>query len=377
MGSRFFHFKRLLIAACIPFACAKAVENSAFNAGGEWGWGGETSTEQAESPKNETAPAKKPIEIPYFDQDIGQHLLAKDFRYLANADIIRESFARSINVYRTQSGRFSYFGYTNPDFYEKVFEYLASESWEQDLKTLSPGDAAFVRIIAYYCFTGIENRRYIQTQLEKIEDGNQSKFLEEFFRVKRQHESLRSNHWNIFMGLGANFFSNGAENKLGPGPSFDFGFNFCLTGMFCSEFRIGSIVIAEPYKEDIEQSGVIYPKEFINYTAVEALLSAKLIYTFDYDVSVFAGLRLHAIEFDSKEGERFRGAGRKDMANGYSYGYTMGISGAKYFAGNGVMPKLFGISVRAGVANFGDNILDIGGYNWYGGIDLVMRLMKQ
>lgn len=371
MGSRFFHFKRLLIAAYIPFACAQAVENSAFNAGGEWGWGGETSTKQAESSE------KKSIEIPYFDQDIGQHLLAKDFRYIADPDKIQESFARSINVYRNPFGRTSYFGYTNPDFYEKIFEYLASAAWEQDLKTLSPGDAAFVRIVVYYCFTGIDSPRYIQTQLDKIENDKQRIFLGEFFHIKSQSEALRTGYWHMFFGIGSNFFSNGAEEKLGPGPAFDLGFGYCALGKYCVDLRIGSMFAVTPYKDDIEQSGVIYPREFITYTAVEALLSAKLAYTYDYDLSVFGGLRLHAIEFDTKEGEHFREAGRKDMANGYSYGYTMGISGAKYFGGNGTMPKLFGISVRAGVANFGDNILDIGGYNWYGGIDLVMRLMKQ
>ena len=52
------------------------------------------------------------------------------------------------------------------------------------------------------------------------------------------------------------------------------------------------------------------------------------------------------------------------------------FEGAKFFGGNGAIPKLFGIGARVGVANFGDNILDIGGYNWYGGINLIAKLIK-
>lgn len=62
------------------------------------------------------------------------------------------------------------------------------------------------------------------------------------------------------------------------------------------------------------------------------------------------------------------------MKNGYSYGFTTGISGAMYFGRDGgAIPNVFGLGARFGVANFGSNILDIGGYNWYGGIDLIGR----
>ena len=56
--------------------------------------------------------------------------------------------------------------------------------------------------------------------------------------------------------------------------------------------------------------------------------------------------------------------------------YTAGISGAKYFIGNGVIPKVLGIGARVGIANFGDNGIDLVGFNWYGGIDLIMRFGK-
>ena len=56
------------------------------------------------------------------------------------------------------------------DFYDSVYAYLASNAWEEDLKKLSEGDAAFVRTIVYFCFTEIQDRRYIQIQLDKITD---------------------------------------------------------------------------------------------------------------------------------------------------------------------------------------------------------------
>ena len=366
--------KKVFLLLLCTFIYSQADEPNKFEAGNEWGWGSATTTKQAEPTD------KKPVEIPYFDQDIGQHLLKKDFKYIANPSSVQESFTRSFNVHKKVFGRNTYFGYTHEEFYENIYTYLASDAWEEDLKKLPTGDAAFVRLIVYYCFTGIEGnsegKRYIQIQLGKIENDRQREFLEEFFKVKRQRDVLRTGHWNLFFGFGGNYFSHGADDKLNAGPAFDLGFGYCFVGRYCTDFRIGSIVGVNPYKEDVVQSGVSYPKEDISYTAVEALLRAKLIYTYDYELSVFGGLRLHAIEFDTKEGERFKDRGLKDMANGYSYGYTLGFEGAKFFGGNGAIPKLFGIGARVGVANFGDNILDIGGYNWYGGIDLIAKLIK-
>ena len=363
--------KKVFLLLICAFFYSQAADPIQFESGHEWGWGG--TTKQAEPTD------KKPVEIPYFDQDIGQHLLKKDFKYIASPTSVQESFTRSFNVHKKVFGRNTYFGYTHEDFYENIYTYLASEAWEKDLKKLSAGDAAFVRLIVYYCFVNIEGnaewKRYIQIQLGKIENDRQREFLEEFFKVKRQRDVLRTGHWNLFFGFGGNFFSHGADDKLSPGLAFDLGFGYCFVGRYCTDFRIGSMG-KDQYKEDVVQSGVTYPKEDISYTTVEALLRAKLIYTYDYELSVFGGLRLHAIEFDTKEGERFKDRGLKDMANGYSYGYTMGFEGAKFFGGNGAIPKLFGIGARVGVANFGDNILDIGGYNWYGGINLIAKLIK-
>lgn len=361
MGKGRMMFRHVLVAVGMLVACATAQS--------EWGWGSETST-----PKADEKEAREQVEIPYFDQEIGTRLLAGQFSLIANVDYVRNSLVRSLNVYNTPFGRLAYFGYANQDFYDSVYVYLDSEAWEADLKKLSPGDAAFVRTIVYYCFTGIQTPRYVQIQLGKIENEQQREFLEEFFRVKSEHEVLHANHWEMFIGIAGNFFSNGANDKLRPGPAFDLGFGYCAFGKYCAEFRIGSIVVVNPYKEDIVQSGVTYYKEEISYTAVEALFRAKVIYSYSYDLSVFGGLRLHAIEFDTEEGKYYKEQGLKDMKNGYSYGFTTGISGAKYFGRDGgAIPDVFGLGARIGVANFGDNILDIDGYNWYGGIDLIVR----
>lgn len=366
--------RQLLVAICLLLACsqatlAQAEETQKSDFRSEWGWGAELP-----GPKVEKAPESKTIQIPYFEQDVGQHLLAKDFKYIADAHLIRESFMRSVNVYGTPFGRYTLFGYSNQDFYDSVYAYLASNAWEDDLKNLPAGDAAFIRTIVYYCFTSNLEKRYIQIQLKKITSDPQRDLLKEMFHVREEKDALSQSHWLMFFGLGANFFSHGANDKLSPGPNFDIGFSYCLLGKYCADFRIGSIIIVDPYKDDVVQSGITYPKEDIDYTAVEAQLRAKLFYSFDYDLSVYGGLRLHCLEFDSQEGNLYKEKYGKDMKNGYSYGYTVGISGAKYYLGNGAMPKLLGISARFGVANFGDNILDIGGFNWYGGLDLVMRL---
>lgn len=115
------------------------------------------------------------------------------------------------------------------------------------------------------------------------------------------------------------------------------------------------------------------PKKYISYTPVEALLRVNLFSSYDYEFSVFGGLRLHALEFDSKKDSEYKDKYGKGMADGYSYGFTAGLSGAKYFGRNDVTPKLFGIGARAGFANFGESRLDIEGFNWYVGIDLRCR----
>ena len=366
--------RQLLVATCLLLACSQAAlaqtdESQKSDFRSEWSWGGE-----AVKPKAEEAPTKKSVQIPYFEQDIGQHLLAKDFKFLANAQNIRESYMRSVNVYGTPFGRYTYFGYSNQDFYDSIYVYLAGSAWEEDLKKLPAGDAAFIRAIVYYCFTRNIGKRYIQIQIAKITNEPQRDLLKELFQIREEKDALSQSYWHMLFGLGANFFSHGANDKLSPGPNFDIGFGYCLLGKYCADFRIGSIFIVDPYKEDVVQSGITYPKEDITYTAVEAQLRAKVFYSFDYDLSVYGGLRLHALEFDTKEGERYKDKYGKDMKNGYSYGFTTGISGTKFFLGNGAMPKMLGISARFGVATFGENSLDIDGYNWYGGLDLVMRL---
>lgn len=289
MGKGRMMVRHVLVAVGMLVACATAQS--------EWGWGSEPATPKADEKQD-----RKQVEIPYFDQEIGSRLLAGQFSYIANADYVRNSLTRSLNVYNTAFGRLAYFGYANQDFYDSVYVYLDSDAWEADLKKLSPGDAAFVRTIVYFCFTGIQTPRYVQIQLGKIEKEPQREFLEEFFRVKSQHDVLRANHWDMFIGVTGNFFSHGANDKLAPGPAFDLGFSYCAFGSYCAEFRIGSIVGVTPYKEDIVQSGVTYYKEEISYTAVEALFRAKVVYSYSYDLSVFGGLRLHAIEFDTEEG---------------------------------------------------------------------------
>ena len=124
------------------------------------------------------------------------------------------------------------------------------------------------------------------------------------------------------------------------------------------------------------QEDIAYPKEYITYTAVEALLRAKIVYSYDYEISVFSGLRLHAIEFDSEEGKIYKQEYGRDMENEDIFGLTAGISGAKYFIGNGAIPNLVGIGARVGIANFGDNGIDLGGFNWYGSVDLIVRFGK-
>jgi hypothetical protein len=370
-----FSIRQAIVAASLLLASSLAAfaqaEPQRFDSGREWGWGGTPSL-----PKAEAAPVTKTVQISYFDQEIGERLLGKDFRHLTDGVFVRESFVRSVNVYRNPFGRFSYFGYVHQDFYDSVYAYLASNAWEEDLKKLPEGDAAFVRTIVYFCFTEIQDRRYIQVQLDKITDSEQRELLHDLFRVKPTHDVLHANHWEMFIGLGPNFFTNGAGDKLSPGPAFDLGFGFCLFGRYCTDFRIGSIVITDPYKEDIVQEGITYPKEYISYTAVEALLRAKIVYSYDYEISVFGGLRLHAIEFDSEEGKIYKQEYGRDMENEDIFGLTAGISGAKYFIGNGVIPKVLGIGARVGIANFGDNGIDLVGFNWYGGIDLIMRFGK-
>lgn len=358
-----------LLLACSQAALAQAEEPPKTDIRSEWGWGAE-----AANPKPEEAPVKKTVQIPYFEQDIGQHLLAKDFKFLVDAQNIRESYMRAVNVYGAPFGRYTLFGYSNKDFYDSVYAYLSSATWEEDLKKLPAGDAAFIRIIVYYCFIENIKKRYIQIQLEKVTDESQRKLLKDLFQVRDEKDSLTQSHWLMIFGLGANFFSNGANDKISPGPNFDIGFSYCLLGKYCADLRIGSIFIVDPYKEDVVQSGITYPKEDISYTAVEAQLRAKLFLSFDYDLSVYGGLRLHCLEFDTQQSKTYKEKYGKDMKNGYSYGYTVGISGTKYYIGNGASPKLLGLSARFGVATFGENSLDIGGYNWYGGLDLLMRL---
>ena len=63
--------KKVFLLLICAFFYSQAADPVQFESGHEWGWGGTTS---GSNPEIKTA------EIPYFDQDIGQHLLKKEFR---------------------------------------------------------------------------------------------------------------------------------------------------------------------------------------------------------------------------------------------------------------------------------------------------------
>lgn len=390
-------FKKAIIATLAFCAVSFAFDKSIFEPGHAWGWGGDASYEaqvlgnkpasladssQADQSKASSAEATLPKDsrstknsrdaqrhIPFFDEYVGNLLLQKDFKTLTNADSIRTNLRRFATAHGTIYSRSAPTEATEK-IHKDVYVYMSSLAWENDLQKLDSGDAAFVRAIVYTSFmSDIVNNRYIQILIDRITDIRQRTIIEDLFGIKPTRTVLKANHWYLMYGIDGDFFSNGANEKINPGPAFNLGFGYCLVGTYCGEFRIGSM-FTSPYKEDVIQSGITYPKEHISYSAVEALLRVKLVYAFDYDISVFGGLRLHALEFDTEKDKEFKEDYGKGMANSYSFGYTAGISGAKFFAGNGTTPKLFGIGVRAGFANFGESKFDVTGFNWYVGVDV-------
>lgn len=329
----------------------------AFAGEEEWGWGA-----------IETAPAPAPARIPFFDEVLARHLLDGDFKFIADTD--------SINYYLTRSFKANgsvFMTYLAPDsardLLPKVYAYLASDAWDNDLKKIDQKDVPFVKVIVYNYFIKTD-RRYVQIQVDQIEDKKQREYLENLFHVKQTHAALRNNAIYMIMGFGASFFSNGAQDMVSPGPLFVMGFGVCL-GMFCSEMQLGGIITA-PLKDDVVQSNITYPKEDISLTTPEFLLKAKLISTFDFDVSVFGGLRIHAFEFNQNKDKNYKQLYGKGMKDGYSYDCTSGISAVKYFFGDEVSHKIFGIGLRAGVSNIEESTLDVHGLEWFVNLDMLL-----
>lgn len=410
-----FNVKSIIFVSLACSMASFALDESAFEAGNIWGWGGDASYEaqifaEADSSKADTADSTQATDesvsrsanndtgsseatlpknnnktkdrhntqvyIPFFDEYIGKLLLQKDFKTLANVDSIQYNIKRLTAVHKTIHSTYSFPTEGFENVVRDVYAYMSSSAWESDLQKLDADDASFVRLVVYTCFMSQPlTKRYIQILLDRITDDRKKEFIEDLYELKPTRTVLKASHWYMMIGAEGDFFSNGADEKISPGPAYALGFGYCLAGMYCGEFRIGGM-FTSPYKEDVIQSGITYPKEHISYSAVEALLRVKLVYAFDYDISVFGGLRLHALEFDTEKDKEFKEDYGKGMANSYSFGYTAGISGAKFFAGNGTMPKLFGIGIRAGFANFGESKFDVTGFNWYAGIDFSIRLVS-
>ena len=140
----------------------------AQDAAGEenWGWGGEELPN--ESFRTVTANTAR---VPLFDEAIGEHLLNKDFKFIANADSVRDAAEKSQIAYRYASQY--QWNAERIEFFKNVFAYLNSDAWEQDLAKLPEGDAAFIRVVVYDAFFGNVDRRYAQIQLSKITDEKQ------------------------------------------------------------------------------------------------------------------------------------------------------------------------------------------------------------
>lgn len=62
-------------------------------------------------------------------------------------------------------------------------------------------------------------------------------------------------------------------------------------------------------KEDVVQEGYTYSGKDISYTTIEGLFRGNVFTSYDYDLAVFGGLRLHALEIDSKTGAKYFGGG--------------------------------------------------------------------
>lgn len=329
----------------------------AFAGEEEWGWGA-----------IEEAPAPTPARIPFFDEVLAKHLLDGDFKFIADTD--------SINYYLTRSLKANgsvFMTFLAPDsaldLLSKVYAYLASDAWDNDLKKIDPKDAPFIKVIVYNYFIQTD-KRYVQIQIDQIEDKKQREYLENLFNIRQTRDALRNNAIYMIMGFGASFFSNGAQDMVSPGPLFSMGFGGCV-GMFCGEFQLGGIITA-PLKDDVVQSNITYSKEDISLTAAEFLLKAKLFTTLDFEISVFSGLRIHSFEFNQNKDEIYKEFYGKGMKNGYSYDCTSGISAVKYFFGSETRHKILGIGLRAGVSNIEESTLDIHGLEWFVNLDLLL-----
>ena len=249
MKKRFFYF--LILVVAFTQALAQSGEES-------WGWGGE------DIPTNTLgAPTPGPARIQPLEEVIARHLLDKDFKFIANVDSIKEYATRSAMAYRYKSAY-----RWEPEYIElfnEVFAYLDSDTWEDDLKKLPEGDAAFVRIIVYDIFFENVERHYVQIQLSKIKNSSQRDYLESVFHVKSEAEELHTSRWMMGFGIGANFFSNGANDLVNNTPAVDMGFGYCLFGRYCADFHIGGL-FQGGLKEDIVQDGHAYSKHDISYT---------------------------------------------------------------------------------------------------------------
>lgn len=261
--------KKALLVTFALNAAIFAFDDHSFEAGNIWGWGYQDTTEikpSTESPDKDTLTKAVPKQqksmniqkdIPYFDEFIGNLLLQKDFATLANADTIRSycyKLGRAQRIHR----------YLATEESEKlkrdVYIYLASPDWETDLQNLKETDAAFIEAVVYMTFINNFPAHHVQALMNHMEDNNQLNFFKKMYNIKSSRETLKANHWFMMVGLDGNFFSNGANDKIGPGIAYKLGFGYCLVGRYCGEFNIGSIA-GDPYKEDVIQSGISYPKK--------------------------------------------------------------------------------------------------------------------
>ncbi len=218
---------------------------------------------------------------------------------------------------------------------------------------------------------------YDKYLLENEDNVEQYRLKADSVRVKEKSK-LPEGIYHFGFDVASAFFTGTAGDKMIPPLMYGLYFSLCAS-RYCIDAGIYSNLFYSNYKEDIEQSGNVYPKEAISYTTPMVAFMYRGLTFPNMNMFYFFGWRQTALEVDDSNEEKY--GVKKRFGGGYSNAFATGIvldffkddtyirDGIKYHR-----PSLWGVRFKLGIAREENERMDFSGFAIFTSLGLFIRV---
>lgn len=200
-------------------------------------------------------------------------------------------------------------------------EYLHSNKHKARMDSLNENDRVFLNgffMIMLDSISRDEMNEYVEKNIKLVSNPKQRSYL-----IKKLWYKEGPSWWRLYFdfGGGMNFFINGADKVLKNTGHMDMGIRFCFYSV-CPEYEMK--VINSNSRDDIEQSGYVFPKESGPQLIVSKInVGYKTYEAKNFENYVYGGLALTSFGIAEKQREDYD---IEQDLRGFSVGYNIGTS---------------------------------------------------